>query len=107
MPLGSTSRVLLVDEAGDYRGLVLTAEAYGESVDVDAPASRIARQTDVYVRPDMDIAAIQRVFEHFGVDDLAVVSEDHKLMGILTEKYVTRRYAEELEQSQREFFGEN
>ncbi|MGN6424464.1 MAG: chloride channel protein [Asticcacaulis sp.] len=107
VPLGSTSRVLLVDAAGDYHGLVLTAEAYGEGVDPDGPASQIARQTDVYVRPDMDIAAIQRVFEHFGVDDLAVVSEDHKLMGLLTEKYVTRRYAEELEQSQREFFGEN
>lgn len=107
VPLGSTSRVLLVDEAGDYRGLILTAEAYGENIDPDEPVSHIARQDDVYVRPDMDIAAIQRVFEHFSVDDLAVVSEDHKLMGLLTEKYVTRRYAEALEQSQREFFGEN
>ncbi|MDI7775074.1 chloride channel protein [Asticcacaulis sp. EMRT-3] len=107
VPLGSTSRVLLVNEAGDYRGLVLTAEAYGEQVEADTPASQIARQTEVYVRPDMDIAAIQRVFEHFGVDDLAVVGEDHKLLGILTEKYVTRRYAEELERSQRDFFGEN
>jgi CIC family chloride channel protein len=35
-----------------------------------------------------------------------VVDEDHKLLGLLTEKYVNRRYVEELERSQREFFGE-
>ncbi len=104
--LGSTNRVLLVDSHGDYRGLVPTAEAYIAGVDTDTPLSQLAKQTEVYVRPDMDIAAIQRVFEHFSVDDLAVVDEDHKLLGMLTERYVNRRYAEALEQAQREFFGE-
>jgi CIC family chloride channel protein len=106
VPLGSTSRVLLVDEKGDYRGMVLTAEAWIDSQETLTPLSQLARQTEVYVRPDMDISAIMRVFEHFGVDDLAVVDEDHKLLGLLTEKYVNRRYVEELERSQREFFGE-
>ncbi len=106
VPLGSTSRVLLTDDHGDYRGLLATAEAYIDSVDPDTPLSQLARQTEVYVRPDMDIAAIQRVFEHFNVDDLAVVDENHRLCGVLTEKYVARRYAGALEQSQREFFGE-
>ncbi|MEI9904069.1 MAG: CBS domain-containing protein [Asticcacaulis sp.] len=106
VPLGSTNRVLLTDDHGDYRGLVPTAEAYIDGVDPDTPLGQLAKQTEVYVRPDMDIAAIQRVFEHFNVDDLAVVNEDHKLLGMLTEKYVNRRYAEALEQSQREFFGE-
>ena len=106
VPLGSTSRVLLVDDQGDYRGIVPTAEAYIDHVSLDAPLKELARQTEVYVRPDMDISAIMRIFEHFGVDDLAVVDEDHKLLGLLTEKYVNRRYVEELERSQREFFGE-
>ena len=106
VPLGSTSRVLLTDDHGDYRGLLATAEAYIASVDPDTPLSQLARQTEVYVRPDMDISAIQRVFEHFNVDELAVVDESHRLRGLLSEKYVTRRYAEALEQSQREFFGE-
>ncbi|MGA9659371.1 MAG: chloride channel protein [Asticcacaulis sp.] len=106
IPLGSTSRVLLVNAQGDYCGIVPTADAYIESADALTPLSQLAKQTEVYVRPDMDISAIMRVFEHFGVDDLAVVSEDHKLMGLLTEKYVNRRYMEELERSQREFFGE-
>ena len=104
--LGSTSRVFLVDEMGDYRGVVPTAQAYIETLDVDTPLSQLAKQTEVYVRPDMDVSAILRVFEDFGVDDLAVVDEDHRLMGMLTEKYVNRRYAEELERSQRDFFGE-
>jgi CIC family chloride channel protein len=106
VPLGSTSRVLLIDGSGDYRGLVLTAEAYQDKLDLAAPLSTLAHQAEVYVRPDMDIAAILRMFEQFGVEDLAVVNEDHKLLGLLTERYVNRRYAEELEKAQREFFGE-
>jgi CIC family chloride channel protein len=106
VPLGSTSRVVLTDGKGDYRGIVPTAQAYIETLDVDTPLSQLAKQTEVYVRPDMDVSAILRVFEDFGVDDLAVVDENHRLLGMLTEKYVNRRYAEELERSQREFFGE-
>ncbi len=104
--LGSTSRVLLTDDRGDYRGIVQTAEAYVDTLDPDTPLSQLAKQTEVYVRPDMDIAAILRVFDHFSVDDLAVVDEQHKLMGFVSEKYINRRYVEELEQSQKEFFGE-
>ncbi|MDV6332660.1 chloride channel protein [Asticcacaulis sp. 201] len=106
VPLGATSRVLLVGNDGEYRGIVPTAEAWIETQDMVTPLSALARQSEVYVRPDMDISAIMRVFEHFGVDDLAVVDENHKLLGLLTEKYVNRRYVEELERSQREFFGE-
>ncbi|EGF93515.1 voltage gated chloride channel family protein [Asticcacaulis biprosthecium C19] len=106
VPLGSTARVLLVDGNGDYRGILPTAEAYQDKHDPDAPLSSLTQQTEVYVRPDMDISAILRMFEHFAVDDLAVVNEDHKLLGLLTERYVNRRYAEELEKTQREFFGE-
>jgi CIC family chloride channel protein len=106
VPLGSTSRVLLTDDLGDYRGIVQTASAYLDTLDPDTPLSQLAKQTEVYVRPDMDVAAILRVFEHFSVDDLAVVDEQHRLMGFLSEKYVNRRYVEELERSQREFFGE-
>ncbi|ESQ87441.1 chloride channel protein [Asticcacaulis sp. AC460] len=106
VPLGSTARVLLVDGNGDYRGILPTADAYQDKLDLAAPLSSVTQQTEVYVRPDMDIVAILRMFEHFAVDDLAVVNEDHKLLGLLTERYVNRRYAEELEKTQREFFGE-
>lgn len=106
VPLGSTSRILLIDDIGDYRGIVATAEAYLDTHDIDTPLSQLAKQTEVYVRPDMDISAIMRVFEHFSVDDLAVVDDKHKLLGFISERYVNRRYLEELEQSQREFFGE-
>ncbi len=106
VPLGSTSRVLLVDDRGDYRGIVPTAEAYIDTLDLDTPLSQLAKQTEVYVRPDMDVSNIMRVFDDFSVDDLAVVDDKHKLLGFLSEKYVNRRYLEELERSQREFFGE-
>jgi len=37
---------------------------------------------------------------------MAVVGADGKVLGILSESYVRRRYAEELDKSQREIFGE-
>ena len=48
-----------------------------------------------------------KIMKENRIGGIPIIDSDHKLMGILTEKYVTRRYAEELEQSQREFFGEN
>ncbi len=106
VPLGSTSRVLLVDGTGDYRGIVQTAEAYADTYEPDVSLAQLAKQTDVYLRPDMDISAILRVFSDFSVDDLAVVDDHHRLLGFVSEKYANRRYVEELERSQREFFGE-
>lgn len=107
VPLSSTSRVLLVEKDGRYAGLVLTAEAYIDQIEPDTPIRHLSRQKDEYVRPDLDIAALQSAFDDFGVDDLAVVDAKHKLLGFITEKYLNRRYAEELEKSQREFFGED
>jgi CIC family chloride channel protein len=106
VPLSSTSRVFLVDQKGQYHGLVFTAEAYIDQIAAHTPLLTLARQADVYVRPDMDIASVKRAFDNFGVDELAVVDKNRKLLGFISEKYVNRRYAEELERSQRDFFGE-
>ncbi|WP_068071410.1 hypothetical protein [Novosphingobium lentum] len=39
-------------------------------------------------------------------DDLAVVDSSGALLGILTEKYVRRRYADEADRALRELYGE-
>ncbi len=54
----------------------------------------------------MDIVEIMRRFDASGADELAVLDDDRKVLGILSESFVRRRYAEELEKSQRELFGE-
>ena len=46
------------------------------------------------------------VFDAAGADEMAVVADDGIVLGILSESYVRRRYAEELDKSQRELFGE-
>jgi CIC family chloride channel protein len=46
-------------------------------------------------------------FDTEGADELAVVGSDGAVLGILSESYARRRYAEELDKAQRELFGES
>ena len=45
-------------------------------------------------------------FDASGADELAVLDDDRQVLGILSESFVRRRYAEELEKAQRDLFGE-
>jgi CIC family chloride channel protein len=105
-PLGSTSRVVLLDDADHYAGMVATANAYVDGVDRDAAIATLARRPDETVAPDRNIAEVMQAFDRLGVDDLAVVDPDGALLGLLTETHVRKRYADELERNQRELFGE-
>jgi len=49
---------------------------------------------------------VMRAFDAAQTDELVVVDEDQRLLGLLTESFVRRRYAEELEQKHREMLGE-
>ena len=104
-PLGSASRVVLLDDENHYAGLVATAQAYIDGVDGDAEVATLARRPDETIEPSRNVAEIMPVFDRLGVDELAVVA-DGALLGILTEAHVRKRYSDELERSQRELFGE-
>ncbi|MGI4730982.1 MAG: chloride channel protein [Janthinobacterium lividum] len=106
-PLGSTSRVILLDEADHYAGMVATANAYVDGVDRDAAVVTLARRPDETLPPERNIAEVMQAFDRLGVDDLAVVDPDGTLLGLLTETHVRKRYADELERAQRELFGES
>ena len=54
----------------------------------------------------MDIVKVMAVFDAATADELAVVSADQKVLGLLSETYVRKRYAEEIEKNQRDLFGE-
>jgi CIC family chloride channel protein len=105
-PLGSTTRVILADSDGKYAGLVPTHAAYDETVAADSPALSIAILKSRTLRPDQDVVSVMRAFEECEADDLAVVDPEGRVLGGLSEKYVRRRYAEEIEKAQRELFGE-
>lgn len=105
-PLGSTSRVVLSDDQKRYVGIALTATAYTEGVDMKLAVGSVAVNIDTILKPDMDIQAIMQTFDETGTDELAVLGETGTVLGLLSETFVRRRYAEELEKAQRDLFGE-
>lgn len=106
-PLGSTSRVLLEDGEGQYAGLVPTASAFVGGGDGSRPVADIAILQDATLAPDLAIGAVMERFDESAADDLAVVDAQGRILGMLTEKYVRKRYADEVDRAQRELYGEN
>lgn len=106
-PLGSTSRVLLEDGEGHYAGLVPTASAFAGDHDGSRPVSDIAILQTSTLAPDLAIGAVMERFDESAADDLAVVNAQGRILGMLTEKYVRKRYADEVDRAQRELYGEN
>lgn len=105
-PLGSASRVVLVDPEGRYAGVIAPADAYAEGLDLHAPVATVATHIAAPLVPDADIVTIMARFDADQVDDLAVVGADGVVLGTLSEKFVRKRYAEEMEKAQRGLFAE-
>ncbi|MGN6497767.1 MAG: chloride channel protein [Tsuneonella sp.] len=107
VPLGSTSRVLLTGPEREYRGLVETARAYDPGLEPDAAIATIARLADDAIPPTTGITEILGEFERLKSEDLAVVDDARRILGVLTEGYVQRRYIEESEKAHSRLFGES
>ena len=107
VPLGSTGRVLLAGADGLYRGLVVTTEAYDPAIDAARPAMDIAKQDGTTLTAGSMLPEILDQFDNSGLDELVVIDEDGGILGTLTEKYVRRRHAEEMEKQQAHVFGES
>lgn len=103
-PLGSTQRAIALDEAGHYAGIVPTAAVYADA-DGQGVVSEMAILGDDWLKPDMSIKEIMGVFDRTGADELAVLGEGREVLGMLSESYATRRYAEELEKNRRDLVG--
>ncbi|MFG1358133.1 chloride channel protein [Xanthobacter tagetidis DSM 11602] len=103
VPLGAHRLVALVDDKGAYGGLVQVAQAHGPALAADAPASSIARQTDALLLPAMNVREAAFAFDAAHAEDLAVVADraGRRLVGLLGEAYVLKRYARELERARR------
>lgn len=105
-PLGSTNKVVLTDGAGRYFGILETAKAFDTDVDGEAEIGILAGLRDVALRPSLDIRAIIKMFDLSEADYLAVINEEREVLGTLSERFVHRRYSDEVEKAQREMFGE-
>jgi CIC family chloride channel protein len=110
-PLGSTQRVVVVDEAGRYLGVALTADAFASADHPEQDAQRtvadIARWGDSPLTPAMSVRDAMRVFDATESEALGVVDDPAtgRLLGLLTEAYALRRYAEELDKARQGLAG--
>jgi CIC family chloride channel protein len=110
-PLGSTSWVAAVDSAGRYAGLVLVPDAHLANLESEAGSARIARIArfpDRFLTPRMNIALAARVFEQSESEALVIVNDeiDRRVVGLLTEAHLLRRYTDELDKARRDLSGE-
>jgi len=110
-PLGSTQRVVVVDEDGGYLGIALTTEAFASADHPEQDATRtcadIAHWSDSPLLPEMNIKQAVSIFDRTESEALAVVEdlEGRKVVGLLTEGYALRRYAEELDKARQALAG--
>ncbi len=105
-PLGSTSKVVLVDSTGRYAGIVETAKAFDPTIDGTDEIGSLATLQSVALEPAQDVRSAIMTFDLSEADYLAVVDDSQAVLGTLSERFVHRRYADEVEKAQREMFGE-
>ncbi|MGB8277066.1 MAG: chloride channel protein [Methylovirgula sp.] len=110
-PLGSTQWVVAADPAGRYAGLVSVTDAHlcvSNGEDPQAPIEHLLRYQNDVLLPSMNIKQAADLFERSESEALAVLGDLHsrRVVGMLTEAHVLRRYTEELEKARRELSGE-
>ncbi|MBV9752592.1 MAG: chloride channel protein, partial [Hyphomicrobiales bacterium] len=110
-PLGSAKTVIAADEAGRYAGLVEVANVHSHELDTLGSAGLIedlAYQRDDMLLPSMNAKEAARDFDRLETDSIAVVDtrDTRRIVGLLTEAHVLRRYSAELDRHRREALGE-
>jgi CIC family chloride channel protein len=105
-PLGSIERVVAVDEAGRYAGMVLVAEAQAAPPELET-ITALLRQTDRALLPTMNAKEAMAAFDAAEAEALPVIDsrEGGKVIGLLTASHVLRRYGEELDKRRQEEVG--
>lgn len=106
-PLGSVQRLVLVNENGAYRGIVVVADLHRE----DATGETLldyARHPTAVLLPQMNIREAGKTFASTESEELAVVEslDSMRVIGLLTEQHALRRYNDELDRRSRELAGD-
>jgi chloride channel protein, CIC family len=72
----------------------------------DGAVGALAKARGATLAPDMHIGQIMELLDREQADELAVVDEGMQVLGTVSDSFVRRRYAQELEKAQRDLFGE-
>jgi len=108
-PLGSTERLVALDDEDRYAGIVWVSEAHAAAnAHPDDELASVLHHAGVALLPTMTIKEAVALFESAEADALAVVDgeESRHVIGVLTEQYALRRYSDELDRRRRELSGE-
>jgi CIC family chloride channel protein len=99
--------VVAVDAQGSYAGIVWLSDAHAAGPECSV-VGEVLHQTAIVLTPEMTVKSAIDAFARAEADALAVVDglETNKVVGLLTEHYALRRYAEELESRRRDLGGE-
>ena len=108
-PLGSATRVIVVDTDHRYVGIASVPDAYRP--EDEAPAATVADSLgcrDNMLLPSMNVQEAVAAFDQAEAEALVVIDtpDQRKVVGLLTEAHAMRRYAEESERHRRQQLGE-
>ena len=106
-PLGSTPRIIAVDERGRYAGIANIPEIHAVDEDDDTLRDMLHHQGQ-FLLPQQSVKEAVSTFEAAEADALVVIENPdlQNVIGLLTEQYALKRYAEELDRARRAVSGE-
>lgn len=104
---GATPRyIILRDAHRRYVGLIENTQLHARHYADTTPVTALVQTGDETLSPDTSLSCALDSFERTTRPALAVTNENGMVLGLLSERYVLRRYAEELERTRRELAGE-
>ncbi|MBL6457467.1 chloride channel protein [Belnapia sp. T6] len=103
-PLGAATRVVILGEGGRYAGIVSVPEAH--AAPPETALEGLLHLTDRVLLPSMNASVAMAAFEAAEAEAMAVVDGPaRRVIGLLTEAHLLRRYGEEVEKRRREESG--
>jgi len=107
-PLGSTERVVAVNDDNQYAGMIFVPDAFSDRADLNATVQSLIKFEDAVLIPPMNAKAAAETFGKANAEELAVVDSfrTRRVIGLLTEGYLMRRYSDELEKVRRDLSGD-
>jgi CIC family chloride channel protein len=111
-PLGSTERVVAVDGNGRYAGIIVVSDAHHANSETSPEqpetVSGLLLVKDFMLLPSTNAEQAADLFAKSGSEELVVVDnlDRRRVVGLLTEAHLLRRYAEELDKGWRDLTGE-
>lgn len=104
--------VAVTAEMDRYAGMVLVPDVHiaaGEAGKGATALGELAKSQDLFLLPGMNIQLAEQTFEQTETEALAVLDneKDRRIIGLLTEAHVLRRYTDELTKAHRDLMGEN